>query len=107
MKTANKSTKKLVGVAENVSLRLDEHVIHRFVILAMPEDEKLSITLRRPFFNTACASLDCSKGKVTFGICLEEIVKYSPKKPRAREKYIPLPKRMCAVSKENLRPPEP
>ena len=104
----DKSTKKPVGVAENVPLRLDGHVIPTdFVILDMPEDEKLSITLRRPFFNTACASLDCSKGKVTFGICLEEIVKYSPKKPRAREKYIPLPKRMCAVSKENLRPPEP
>ena len=88
-------------------IRLYVHVIPTdFVILDMPEDEKLSITLRRPFFNTACASLDCSKGKVTFGICLEEIVKYSPKKPRAREKYIPLPKRMCAVSKENLRPPE-
>jgi hypothetical protein len=104
---ADKSTKKPVGVPENILLRLDEHVIPTdFVILDMPEDEKLSIIHGRPFLNTTGAALDCSEGKVTFRICKEEIVKYFPKKPGAKEKYVPAPKRICAVSKENLRPPE-
>ena len=93
LQMADKSTKKLVGMAENVPLRLDGHVIPTdFIILDMPEDEKLSIILGRPFLNTAGASLDCSEGKVTFRICEEKIVKYFPKKPGARVKYVPPPK---------------
>ena len=90
---ADKSTKKPMGVAENVPLRLDLHVIPtNFVILDMPEDEKLSIILGRTFLNSACVELDCSEGKVTFRICEEEIVKYFPKKPGAKDKYVPTPK---------------
>ena len=103
----DKSTKKPVGVAENVPLRLDGHVIPtNFVILDMPEDENLSIILGRPFFNTVGAALDCSEGKVTFRMCAEGIVKYLSKKPEANEKYVPPPKRIGTVSKENIRPPE-
>jgi hypothetical protein len=70
LQMANKSTKKPVGVAENVPLRLDMHVIPTdFVILDMPEDDKLSIILGRPFLNTAGVALDCFERKVTFRIC--------------------------------------
>jgi hypothetical protein len=104
---AEKPTKKPVGMAKNVPLRLDGHVIPTdFIILDLPEDENLSIILGRPFLNTAGASLDCSEGKVTFRICEEEIVKYFPKKPGARVKYVPPPKRLCTVSRENPRPPD-
>lgn len=71
---AYKSTKKPVGVAKNVPRRLGGHVIPtNFVILDMPEDEKLSIILGRPFLNTTDAALDCFEGRVTFRICKEEI----------------------------------
>ena len=57
LQMAYKSTKKPVGVTENVPLRLDGHVIPTdFVILDMPEDEKLSIILGRPFLNTTGGS---------------------------------------------------
>lgn len=65
LQMADKSTKKTVGVAENVPLRLDGHVIPTdFVILDMTEDEKLSIILGRSFLNTAGAALDCSEGNL-------------------------------------------
>jgi hypothetical protein len=34
----------------------------------MPEDEKLSIILGRPFFSTAGASIDCAEGKIVFNL---------------------------------------
>ena len=38
---ADKSTEKLIGVAEDMLLRLDEQVIPTdFIILDMPKDEK-------------------------------------------------------------------
>ena len=70
---ADKSTKKPIGVAEDVLLRLDGHVIPtNFIILDMPEDEKLSIILGRPFLNTAGAALDCAKGKVTLEFTMKK-----------------------------------
>jgi hypothetical protein len=94
-------------VDENVLLRLDGNIIAtNFVILDMPEDQKLYIILGRPFLNNAGAVLDCAEGKVTFRIYDKEIVRYFLKKPGAKEKYIHPPKRVCAVSKENLRPPK-
>jgi hypothetical protein len=72
----------------------------------MPEDEKLSIILGRPFLNTASVALDCAEGKVTFIIYDEEIVRYFPKKPGEKEKYISPLKRICAVSTKKHRPPE-
>ena len=47
---ADKSTKQPVGMIEDVLLRIDEHVIPTdFIILEMPEDEKLSIKLWKTF----------------------------------------------------------
>ena len=61
LEMADKSTKKPIRVAENVLLRLDGHIVlTNFVILDMPEDEKLSIILGRTFLNTGDATLDCA-----------------------------------------------
>ena len=107
LQMADKSTKKPVGMAENVPLKLGGHVIPTdFIILDMPEDEKLSIILGRPFLNTASASLDCLEGNATFRICEEEIVMYFRKKPGARVKYVPPPKRLCTMHRENPQPPD-
>lgn len=101
LQMADQYTKKAIAVAEDVLLRLDVHAIPTdFIILDMPEDEKLSIILGRPFLNTTGATLDCAEGKVTFNIHDEEIVRYFPRKPGEKGKYIPPPKRICAVSEK-------
>jgi hypothetical protein len=49
----DKTTKKPVGMIEDVLLRIDKHVISTdFIILDMPHDDKLSIILGRPFLST-------------------------------------------------------
>lgn len=85
-----------IGVAEDVLLRLDRHIIPIDVtILDMSEDEKLSIILGIPFLNTVGATLDCAEGKVTFRIYDEGIV----------EKCVPPQNIICAVSEKEHRPP--
>jgi hypothetical protein len=46
----------------------------------MPEDDNMSIILGRPFLNTACAVINCNKGKVTFNVNNKEYTVYFPKK---------------------------
>jgi hypothetical protein len=84
---ADKSTKQLVGMIEDVLLRLDHHVIPtNFIIVDIPKDEKLSIILGRPFLNTAATTTDGMEGKVTFRIYDEKIIRYFPCKPREVKK---------------------
>ena len=64
MQMADKSTKKQIGAAKDVLLRLDRHIIPIDVtILDMSEDEKLSIILGIPFLNTVGATLDKLEGR--------------------------------------------
>jgi hypothetical protein len=56
--------------------------------------------------NTAGAALDRAEGKVTFRIYGEEIMRYFPRKPEEKDKYIPPPKRVCVVSEKICSPPE-
>ena len=54
---ADKTTKKPVGMIEDVLLRIDKHVIPTdFIILDMPHDDKLSITIRFGLVVTICFS---------------------------------------------------
>jgi hypothetical protein len=74
-------TKQPMGMIEEVLLRIDEHIIPTdFVILEMPEDEKLYTILGRPFLGTAGASVDCAKGKIVFNVYDEEIIQYFSKR---------------------------
>ena len=96
---ADKSTKQPIGMIEDVLLRIDKHVIPTdFIILEMPEDEKLSIILGRPFLSTAGASVNCVEGKIIFNVYDDQIIRYFPKKPELRERYIPPAKRVQMVS---------
>ena len=68
-------------MVEDVLLRTGNHFIPTdFVIFDMPEDDKLSVILGRPFLSTAGAYVDCAGGKITFRIYDEEIIRYFPKK---------------------------
>ena len=99
LQMADKSTKQPIGMIEDVLLRIDEHVIPTdFIILEMPEDEKVSIILGRPFLSTAGASVDCAEGKIIFNVYDAEIIRYFPKKLEAGERYIPPAKRVHVVS---------
>ena len=51
-----------------------------FVILDIPEDDSMSIILRRPFLNTAGAVIDCNKGNVTFHVNGNEHTVHFPRK---------------------------
>ena len=96
---ADKSTKKHVGMIEDVLLHIDQHVIPTdFIILYMPHDDKLSIILGRPFLCTAGANVDCSNGKIVFNIYDDQIVRHFPKKPEEGGKYIPPGKRAQEVN---------
>ena len=68
------------------------------IILEMPEDEKLSIILGRPFRSTAGAEVDCVEGKIVFNVYDVEIIRYFPKKIEAGERYVPPAKRIHLVS---------
>ena len=84
---------------EDVLLRIDDHVIPTdFIILEMPEDERLSIIPGRPFLSTAGASIDCAEGKIIFNVYKAKIIRYFPKKLEAGELYIPPAKRVHEVS---------
>ena len=94
----DKSTKQPVGMIEDILLRIDEHVIPTdFIILEMPEDERLSIILGRPFLSTVGASVDCVEGKIIFNVCDAEIIRYFPKNLEEGERYVPPAKRVHVV----------
>ena len=58
-----------IGICEDVPVVVaNVTILTEFVILAMPEDDNMSIILGRPFLNTARAVIDCNKSKVTFPI---------------------------------------
>ena len=84
---------------EDFLLIIDEHVIPTdFIILEMPEDEKLSIILGRPFLSTVGTSINCAEGKIIFNVYDDQIIRYFPKKPELGERYIPPAKRVQMVS---------
>jgi hypothetical protein len=89
LQMADKTTKKHVGMIEDVLPRIDQHVIPtNFIILNMPHDDKLSIILGRPFLSIAGANVDCTGGKIVFNIYDDQITRYFPKKPE-EGKYLP------------------
>jgi hypothetical protein len=69
LQMVDKTTKKHVGMIEDVLLRIDKYVIPiDFMILDMPHDDKLSIIIGRPFLSTAVTNVDCTGGKIVFNI---------------------------------------
>ena len=64
---ADKSTATPIGICEDVPVVVaNVTILTDFVILEMPEDDKMSSILGRPFLNTVGAVIDCNKSNVTF-----------------------------------------
>jgi hypothetical protein len=81
LQMADETTKKHMGMIEDVLLRIDQHVIPTdFIILDMPHDDKLSIIVGIPFLTTAGANIDCTGGKMVFNIYDDQITRYFPRK---------------------------
>ena len=96
LQMADKTMKQPVGMIEDFLIRLDKHVIPTdFIILDMPDDEKLSIILGRPFLSTTGAAVDCALGNIVFRVYDEEVIRYFPKK--SEDKYITPSKRINEV----------
>src|SRR3954463_8201787 len=81
LQMAHKSTAVPIVICEDVPVEVANCLILiDFVVLDMHEDGSMSIILGRPFLNTACAIIDCNKGKVTFNVDDKEHTMYFPKK---------------------------
>ncbi|GKF66417.1 hypothetical protein Tco_0192934 [Tanacetum coccineum] len=81
---AYRTVKYLKGIAENVLVGIGKFVFPvDFVILDMPEDIKVPLTLGRPFLSTACAKIDVYKRKITLRVGEERIV-FTSVKPTSR-----------------------
>jgi hypothetical protein len=78
---ADKYTAIPIGIYENVPVVVaNVQIPTDFVLLEMPEDDKLSIIIGTTFLNTVGAIIDCTKSKVTFKVEGKEHTIYFPKK---------------------------
>jgi len=81
LQMADKSTAIPIGICEDMPVVVaNVTILTDFVLLEMPEDDNMSIILGRPFLNTAGATIDCNKSKVTFHINGNEHMVHFPKK---------------------------
>ncbi|GKC32419.1 gag-pol polyprotein, partial [Tanacetum coccineum] len=72
---AYRTVKYPKGIAENVLVGIGKFVFPiDFIILDMPEDVKVPLILRRPFFSTVHAKIDVFKGKITLRVGDEKII---------------------------------
>ncbi|GJS85043.1 mitochondrial proton/calcium exchanger protein-like protein isoform X1 [Tanacetum coccineum] len=63
------------GIAENVLVGISKFVfLVDFIILDMPEDVKVPLILRRPFFSTAHAKIDVFQRNITLRVREEKII---------------------------------
>ena len=82
LQMADKSTDIPIGICEDALIVVVANVtiLTDYVILEMPEDDKMLIILDRPFLNTTWVVIDCNKSKVTFHINGNEHTVHFPKK---------------------------
>ncbi|XP_050919113.1 uncharacterized protein LOC127136618 [Lathyrus oleraceus] len=74
LQLANRSTKFLVGMLENVPVRIEQFYIPTdFVIMDINEDSHIPIVLGRPFLAIVGAIIDVKKGRLTFEVGEEKV----------------------------------
>ncbi|GJT45968.1 hypothetical protein Tco_0954683 [Tanacetum coccineum] len=72
---ADRTMKYPKGIAKNVLVGIGKFTFPiDFIILDMPEDIKVPLILRRPFFSTARAKIDVYKRKITLRVREEKII---------------------------------
>jgi hypothetical protein len=91
-------------MVDDVFLRIDHHVLNSLFLIYMPDDEKLSIILGRPFLSTIGTTISCVEGKIVLKIYAKEIVQFFAKKNDQMEKKIPQAKRVNLVSVNDTHP---
>ncbi|GJX36794.1 putative reverse transcriptase domain-containing protein [Tanacetum coccineum] len=71
----DRTVKYSKGIAENVLVRIGKFTfLIDFIILDMPEDIKVPLILRKPFFSTTRAKIDVYKRKITLRVGEEKII---------------------------------
>ena len=81
LQMADKSTAIPVDICEDVPVVVaNVTILTDFVILDIPKDDSMSITLGRPFLNTAGVVIDCTNGHVTFPVNGNEHTVHFPRK---------------------------
>ncbi|XP_058724814.1 uncharacterized protein LOC131596224 [Vicia villosa] len=74
LQLADRSVKYLVGMLENIPVRIGQFYIPTdFIIMDIQEDSNIPIILGRPFLATAGAIIDVKRGKLTFEVGEEKI----------------------------------
>jgi hypothetical protein len=69
LQLADQSLRYLVGIAENISVRIyDFFVLIDFVVLDMQEERKIPLILGHPFLNNANATINVGDGEIIFTI---------------------------------------
>ncbi|GJW53527.1 retrovirus-related pol polyprotein from transposon TNT 1-94 [Tanacetum coccineum] len=72
---ADRTVKYPKGIAENMLVGIGKFVfLVDFIILDMPEDNKVPLILGRPFLSTAHANIDVYKRKITLRVGEERII---------------------------------
>ncbi|GKD06077.1 hypothetical protein Tco_1181051, partial [Tanacetum coccineum] len=72
---ADRTVKHPKGIAENVLVGIGNFIfLIDFIILDMPEDVKVPLILKRPFFSTAHTKIDVFKRKITLRVGDEKII---------------------------------
>ncbi|GJV37031.1 ribonuclease H-like domain-containing protein [Tanacetum coccineum] len=72
---ADRTIKQPKGIAENVLVRIGKFIFPiDFIILDIPEDNNVSLILRRPFLSIAHSKIDVFKRKITLRVGEEKLV---------------------------------
>ncbi|GKD20715.1 homeodomain-like protein [Tanacetum coccineum] len=72
---ADRTVKRLKGIAKNVLIVIDKFVFPvDFIVLDMPKDIKVPLILGRPFLSTAYAKIDVFGRKISLGIGNDKMV---------------------------------
>ncbi|GJV99600.1 DNA-directed DNA polymerase, partial [Tanacetum coccineum] len=75
LELADRSIQYPRGIIENVLIKVDKYVLPiDFVILDIPEDLRVPITLGRPFLATARAMIDVFNKKITLKVGDDEVI---------------------------------
>ncbi|GJU29835.1 hypothetical protein Tco_1173424 [Tanacetum coccineum] len=78
IESAYKTVKYPKGIAKNVLVGIGKFVFLSVIILDMPEDDKVSLILKRPFLSTAHAKINVFKMKITLRVRDEKIISLDP-----------------------------
>ncbi|GJV03877.1 reverse transcriptase domain-containing protein [Tanacetum coccineum] len=93
LKLANRSITHLMGIAEDVVVRVDGFTfLADFVVVNFEPDPRVPIILGRPFLRTAKALIDLYEETLTLRVGKEELVYYADKSEKNKEKnFLSLP----------------